>query len=186
MNTDDVEKLADACGEIARGFKKIRSVLLRTGTVEELPPPVPTVPTELVRTFVLQYEHEVDCVCDPKFIWGAGYETSLYRIQLQNKIRADRYGNQWVMEGGRWRSVSRRYIDILHNELESCHSEVRQLLQNSSNGEFTNTTGEHKMIKPSKWARRLDVINTELNPKHFRTFLVETHKELGPLRSRRT
>ena len=61
MNTDDVEKLASACGEIARGFKKIRAVLLRTGTVEELPPPVPTVPTELVRTFVLQYEHEVDC-----------------------------------------------------------------------------------------------------------------------------
>ena len=186
MNKKDVDTLATACGEIARGFKKLRTVLLKLPVVPQITVPNEEVTVAPAQCKVFEFQHYdfVDLLCDRKLSWGADFEESLYRVQLQKKLRADRCGNNWTLQNGAWRPVSKRYVKRIFHELNGFLEEMNLLLADNSNGEFTNSADEPKKVRPCKWDRRKYIQKAELSEKVLRRFLIETHREIGSMRQR--
>jgi len=184
MDAKTVQRLADACGEIARGFKKLRSVLLKVETVPVSIPVLPEVPVaEPVKPpekFAFQFYDPFDLLkTDAVGLWGAQFETTFYKIQVQRRLRGDRNGNQWVLSGENWIPVSYRYVSNVLLELRGIHDDIRGVLENDDCELQT-------ILHPCRWKRRRFLVETELSEKTFRHFLIENHKEIGPMRRSRS
>ena len=182
MDPRDIQKLADACGELARAFKKIRAVLLKKPKVPKIPVVVEEEPLE-VRPFELTK-------CDmaqmlEQLPWGANFEEAFYAKLIGDRLRGDRNCNFWALQEGLWFPVSRRYIATIFRNMQNILQDAKERLESTKMGVLYTEQGETVTISPCKWKRRRFVIETELSEKKFKRILVDNHKEYGPMRKPR-
>ena len=206
MQISELETLAVGCGDIARGFKKLRSVFLlwsRKGVpgtknprsqLRETPPSSP--PTELFS------DGETACWkdCIEEWLvsnrcpWGPRHNHHVAEFVLGKRWRGDNFKNIWEYVGPRiglnptygnisekknWRTRSLRSFEGLFDEY------VQHLYESSNwlKSNCAENTSLWKNIHRRKKARLDNVVNSKpITIKQFTRILKDNHKEFPKLR----
>ena len=207
----DLKLLSEALGELARGFKKLKTVVdgLKISGVkvpipeisgQNVPDPGQNVPEEtetvsenwglFVPAVVTSVEAKEYLVSE-KFKWALpeNIANQVYERLFGQRVRADKYKNQWVEDSENkkgWKKISMKEFENLHEWPELLLGDMSNIIEmNESDGYhcFVDAFGE---VPEWKWKRRknIHVAASEFfnNLKNFRKYAVGVHDSLPALR----
>ena len=195
MQNLNLKLLSEALGEVARGFKKLKTVVdgvLNSGekvpvetdadqekngnftpATNRLPEP-PIVPSEeTAAQFLLASK-----VQQPDLL-----ATEIFDYLFKQTLRADRYHNQWVADANAkkgWRKISEVQLETYRQHARNFHCNILWFWYNLRWEEFSEKYGSG--IHQSKWDRMSTFEDVKLEKKDFRTLCCHTHNALPPLR----
>ena len=189
MEKQDILKLIEACGEMARGLKKIKTILTRSldGLPGQKNPQKPQ-PVPEPGAFVPNSEWVVST--DPeefllKQTWGKASVRRCLRAAINKTVRSDVFKTAWVRDANQrkgWRKISKGQYKNIFSRCEIFFQEVQDVLyENDTLEKFCQNVGK---VCESKWSRRECIVNPEKQPdeKLLREITREIHDELPALR----
>ena len=200
----DLKLLSEALGELARGFKKLKTVVdgLKISGVKV---PIPESPRQNVpeetETVSENWGHFVPAVVtsveakeylvSEKFKWALpeNIANQVYERLFGQRVRADKYKNQWVEDSENkkgWKKISMKEFEHLHEWPELLLADMSNIIEMNENDGyhcFVDAFGEGPEWK---WKRRknIHVAASEKwnNLKNFRKYAVGVHDSLPALR----
>ena len=205
MKKEDIVKLIDACGELARGLKKIKTTLTRSlsglsGQIRPEEIPGSEVPggipkgtrslsggrsdnrDNLSRDWVVQVTPK-EFLLHTKLRWGCSSSLEFIKIVVGETVRSDVFKSAWVKDDTKkngWRKISKRkYAEILKKcktFMALCQDIV---IENKSYTAFCKNVGN---IHRGKWHRHKQITDMVLTERELRKFTRENHDDLPPLR----
>ena len=196
--------LSDACGDFARGFKKVKAALadladgLPVVSRDESVTESWGIGTDLSQTISATKNPEknpespIQEFCSlPRFsepgkfltwrknMWGKKFGQDCVKWLLQKDLRSDNYKNTWL--NGR-KISQRQYKQILgkcKQFLEECQDLV---FKHAHHGSFVEGVGS---IHFGKWKRRHNITDARLILKDLNVYTREVHAELPSMRPMR-
>ena len=188
MERKESEILAEACGELARGFKKLRGFFLNRSMVR----PAGTKSPQNSDTCSVSSGTQTDTgTKSPRdFLtgigngaWGNGFLTNALEFSMEGRVRADRFKNYWVADPSYkrgWRAISKPQFLKLFREAQKFMLRCKDLVDCRTKEEYEEKI--NGKLRETKWRRRHYIVRSELDYVTFREFCRDEHKRLPPLR----
>ena len=205
----DFEKLADACGDLARGFKKLKAVFKNwnenatpVSPSNSIPSQIPSTPSSTPPSTPLhslhakswQDTHE-EWLLSKKSRWGPTFATKFANFVIGQRWRCDNFKNVWEYIGPRTdlnpnkeNIAEKRYWRIRpYTVIEELYESYVQALMCVS----PDLVKQHREVDSDLWreihrgkkARLHNVLNAKpLSRKQFIRIVKDNHKVFSPLR----
>lgn len=198
LSSEQLMILADSLGEIARGCKKIRGVLLglvSTTPIIVQPENQETDPGEGEPSDISEEsdnisdedfcETALQYMCTKKMKWSPVGAKRYFTDMVRSRLRANTMNFCWIHTGGNlesrrnWKKISRRKIEKIYSDIYHGWQEILDFIGDQDTCP--------KGIRPSKWSRRKMVVDctfpeTLFEKKGFKTVLLDNHDDLGALK----
>ena len=196
MKKDDILKICDACGEIARGLKKIKAVLADfadglsvVSSGQSVPVSGQSVPAsgqnvpdksvDLIKKFcgLPRFFLHRKFLTSRKTVWGKDFTKDCVRWLLQKDLRSDKFKNAWL-DGVKISQCQYKTILVKCKLfLEDCQAIVSEHWYYTS---FADKVGE---IHTNRWERRQNITDAKMSLKDLNDYTRQVHAELPALRS---
>ena len=200
----DLKLAADGCGEIARGFKKLRAFLL-SDTMSNL---LGTKRNQNSRFPVSQSASKIPVAVEPsdsKVIsseemekwavsrhagWGPTHATQVAQFMIGSLWRGDNFKNYWRYVGGKplnledkrnWATVSYKRVCLLYSEYKA-HIDALKCYLLEQRTDQTDAWEQVHRVKRKRICNVLEIAAIPLT--QFTRIMKDNHKDLPPLRGR--
>ena len=191
MKKDDILKICDACGEIARGLKKIKAVLADfadglsvVSSGQSVPVSGQSVPdksvpkSDLIKIFcgLPRFFQHRKFLTSRKTVWGKNFAKDCVRWLLQKNLRSDKFKNAWL-DGVKISQCQYKTILVKCKLfLEDCQAIVSEHWYYTS---FADKVGE---IHTNRWERRQNITDAKMSLKDLNDYTRQVHAELPSMR----
>ena len=196
MNFQQLTLLANGFGEIARGCKKIRRVLLSLADSSEPPvTPEPTGPAGPIEppsepNDSIEIEDFVESarthLVSKKMVWGKGPALKFFKHMVRQRLRANNMKFVWMHTGGSakdrksWKKISTAKADDIYARIRAAWEDLKD--------EISSKAECPAEIPFTKWSRRGWVLKAEMPEKLFqrgslfKQHLIDNHNDLPSLK----
>ena len=198
FSQEQLRILAIAFGDLARGCKKIKAVLLGAATTESAPPEMLTSDSSDESTGVEEEKGElppinledfnesaIKYLYSPKMLWGKKFGEMFFKHMVRRRMRANKMKFCWIHTGGsltakkHWKKISANRAEEIYSRIRAAFSELQT--------EIHELKKRPENIRKSKWERRQMVLSFKLprtlwERKGFKKYLVEIHDDLPTLK----
>ena len=200
----DLKLAADGCGEIARGFKKLRAFLLSDtmasllGTKSPEKPPDTSLPVAVepeIGNFgsdskVISSEEMEKWAVSRHAGWGPTHATQVAQFMIGSLWRGDNFKNYWRYVGGKplnledkrnWATVSYKRVCLLYSEYKA-HIDALKCYLLEQRTDQTDAWVKVHRVKRKRICNVLEIAAIPLT--QFTRIMKDNHKDLPPLRGR--
>ena len=204
----DMVNLVEACGELARGFKKLRAVCaglteptllhpsdmsVDSGDTSDEPKPSGPVDLDDVSKFYLKkyklVEKQVlNTSFDPNKSLAARWDRSfvqsvLLKGLLTDRLRGDKYKNYWIADPTArrgWRAISEHQLDGIHHMVDGVFFLVKAPVFQGP--DICREDPDIPPISSENWHMKDGFLRTEVALKDIVEFARQEHRRLPSLR----